>query len=207
MPPSPVWHLHDQRRQGRCCLHTRPLGACRQVTGQHVWLARRCGVALLVSGCGLSASPRIPTMSWDVYADASVCERGPTDIVAMGGDTRHGLFRAGSLRPLVEPSCGPDQRAGAAGIHFSLDIPSGLSGLTGVRARRCKRRTPPVTAEAATNIWKPRQARAGCTSGPSAFRPGAEGASRFLSDDHESHCRSFSGSRSGVAQRGPPGLF
>ncbi|MFQ8735972.1 MAG: hypothetical protein ACLSAH_08045 [Bilophila wadsworthia] len=37
---------------------------------------------------------------------------------------------SGSLRPL-ELGLVPDQRAGATGLHFSLDIPSGLSGLTG----------------------------------------------------------------------------
>ena len=86
-------------------LHTRPLGAYRGVTGQHVRLARRCGVAFAPAAGWPEKYRNTP---WDVYADASVCERGGPDIVVDG----------------ISLSC-----------------------------------------------RKPRRTRAGCTSGPSAFRP------------------------------------
>ena len=75
-------------------LHTRPLGAYRGVTGQHVRLARRCGVAFAPAAGWPEKYRNTP---WDVYADASVCERGGPDIVV---DGILGTGFSGSLRPL-----------------------------------------------------------------------------------------------------------
>ena len=73
-------HLHDGGAEV-LVLHTRPLGAYRGVTGQHVRLARRCGVAFAPAAGWPEKYRNTP---WDVYADASVCERGGPDIVVDG---------------------------------------------------------------------------------------------------------------------------
>ena len=86
-------HLHDGGAEV-LVLHTRPLGAYRGVTGQHVRLARRCGVAFAPAAGWPEKYRNTP---WDVYADASVCERGGPDIVV---DGILGTGFSGSLRPL-----------------------------------------------------------------------------------------------------------
>ena len=86
-------HLHDGGAEV-LVLHTRPLGAYRGVTGQHVRLARRCGLAFAPAAGWPEKYRNTP---WDVYADASVCERGGPDIVV---DGILGTGFSGSLRPL-----------------------------------------------------------------------------------------------------------
>ena len=176
-------HLHDGGAEV-LVLHTRPLGAYRGVTGQHVRLARRCGVAFAPAAGWPEKYRNTP---WDVYADASVCERGGPDIVV---DGILGTGFSGSLRPLELGLVARINALAQRAFIFSLDIPSGLSGLTGRPCPVAVRAHATVTFEAAK---------------PGLVLP--EGASRFLSDDHESHCRSFSGSRSGVAQGDRRGHF
>lgn len=77
---------------------------------------------------------------WDVYADASVCERGGPDIVV---DGILGTGFSGSLRPLELGLVGRINALAQRAFIFSLDIPSGLSGLTGVRAPLPCAPTPP----------------------------------------------------------------
>lgn len=149
-------------------LHTRPLGAYRGVTGQHVRLARRCGVAFAPAAGWPEKYRNTP---WDVYADASVCERGGPDIVV---DGILGTGFSGSLRPLELGLVGRINALAQRAFIFSLDIPSGLSGLTGRPCPVAVRAHATVTFEAAKpalSCRKPRRTRAGCTSGPSAFRP------------------------------------
>lgn len=118
-------------------LHTRPLGAYRGVTGQHVRLARRCGVAFAPAAGWPEKYRNTP---WDVYADASVCERGGPDIVV---DGILGTGFSGSLRPLELGLVARINALAQRAFIFSLDIPSGLSGLTGVRAPSPCAPTPP----------------------------------------------------------------
>ena len=117
-------HLHDGGAEV-LVLHTRPLGAYRGVTGQHVRLARRCGVAFAPAAGWPEKYRNTP---WDVYADASVCERGGPDIVV---DGILGTGFSGSLRPLELGLVARINALAQRAFIFSLDIPSGLSGLTG----------------------------------------------------------------------------
>lgn len=124
-------------------LHTRPLGAYRGVTGQHVRLARRCGVAFAPAAGWPEKYRNTP---WDVYADASVCERGGPDIVV---DGILGTGFSGSLRPLELGLVGRINALAQRAFIFSLDIPSGLSGLTGRPCPVAVRAHATVTFEAA----------------------------------------------------------
>lgn len=124
-------------------LHTRPLGAYRGVTGQHVRLARRCGVAFAPAAGWPEKYRNTP---WDVYADASVCERGGPDIVV---DGILGTGFSGSLRPLELGLVARINALAQRAFIFSLDIPSGLSGLTGRPCPVAVRAHATVTFEAA----------------------------------------------------------
>ena len=186
-------------------LHTRPLGGLPGRDGA----ACAAGPALrrgVCPGCGLARKNTAIRRGMCMPTLPSASGRPGH---RRGRDTRHGLFR----QPQAAGAWagGPDQRAGATGLHFSLDIPSGLSGLTGRPCPVAVRAHATVTFEAAKpGLVLPEAAP---YTGRLHIRPIGipamvrRGASRFLSDDHESHCRSFSGSRSGVAQRGPPGPF
>ena len=197
-------HLHDGGAEV-LVLHTRPLGAYRGVTGQHVRLARRCGVAFAPAAGWPEKYRNTP---WDVYADASVCERGGPDIVV---DGILGTGFSGSLRPLELRAGGPDQRAGATGLHFFSGYPVRPFRID--RASVPRRRARPRHRDLRGGEARPCPAGSRAVHGQAAHPAhrhsgrGAEGASRFLSDDHESHCRSFSGSRSGVAQGDRRGHF
>ena len=135
-------HLHDGGAEV-LVLHTRPLGAYRGVTGQHVRLARRCGVAFAPAAGWPEKYRNTP---WDVYADASVCERGGPDIVV---DGILGTGFSGSLRPLELGLVGRINALAQRAFIFSLDIPSGLSGLTGRPCPVAVRAHATVTFEAA----------------------------------------------------------
>ena len=135
-------HLHDGGAEV-LVLHTRPLGAYRGVTGQHVRLARRCGVAFAPAAGWPEKYRNTP---WDVYADASVCERGGPDIVV---DGILGTGFSGSLRPLELELVGRINALEQRAFIFSLDIPSGLSGLTGRPCPVAVRAHATVTFEAA----------------------------------------------------------
>ena len=135
-------HLHDGGAEV-LVLHTRPLGAYRGVTGQHVRLARRCGVAFAPAAGWPEKYRNTP---WDVYADASVCERGGPDIVV---DGILGTGFSGSLRPLELGLVARINALAQRAFIFSLDIPSGLSGLTGRPCPVAVRAHATVTFEAA----------------------------------------------------------
>ena len=95
-------------------------------------------------GCGLARKYR--NTPWDVYADASVCERGGPDIVV---DGILGTGFSGSLRPLELELVGRINALEQRAFIFSLDIPSGLSGLTGRPCPVAVRAHATVTFEAA----------------------------------------------------------
>lgn len=135
-------HLHDGGAEV-LVLHTRPLGAYRGVTGQHVRLARRCGVAFAPAAGWPEKYRNTP---WDVYADASVCERGGPDVVV---DGILGTGFSGSLRPLELGLVARINALAQRAFIFSLDIPSGLSGLTGRPCPVAVRAHATVTFEAA----------------------------------------------------------
>ena len=135
-------HLHDGGAEV-LVLHTRPLGACRGVTGQHVRLARRCGVPFAPAAGWPEKYRNTP---WDVYADASGCGRGGPDIVV---DGILGTGFSGSLRPLELGLVGRINALAQRAFLFSLDIPSGLSGLTGRPCPVAVRAHATVTFEAA----------------------------------------------------------
>ncbi|MFR3458500.1 MAG: NAD(P)H-hydrate epimerase [Bilophila wadsworthia] len=71
-------HLHDGGAEV-LVLHTRPLGAYRGVTD-----ACAAGPALRRGVAPAAGWPENRNTPWDVYADASVCERGGPDIVVDG---------------------------------------------------------------------------------------------------------------------------
>lgn len=117
-------HLLDQGADV-LVLHTRPLSACRGTTGMHLRLARRCGVPFAPA---MGWPVRYRGTPWDPYADATVCERGGPDIVV---DGLLGTGFSGKLRPLERDLVNHINALRQRAFLFSLDIPSGLSGLTG----------------------------------------------------------------------------
>ena len=102
--------------------------------------------------CGVAFAPaagwpeKYRNTPWDVYADASVCERGGPDIVV---DGILGTGFSGSLRPLELELVGRINALEQRAFIFSLDIPSGLSGLTGRPCPVAVRAHATVTFEAA----------------------------------------------------------
>ena len=167
-------HLHDGRRRGACAAYPAFGGLPgRDGAACAAGPALRRGVC---PGCGLAR--KIPQ-----YAVGCVCRRfrlrAGRPGHRRGRDTRHGLFR----QPQAVRSLGwwPGSTRWRNGPSFFLWISRpGLSGLTGrpcpvaVRAQRHRdlrrRRSPALSCR------KPRRTRAGCTSGPSAFRPWCGGS-------------------------------
>ena len=126
-------HVHDCGASV-LVLHTRPLGACKGVTGLHVRLARRCGVRF-APAAGWPA--RFRGTPWDIaWTDGEAC--GGPDVVV---DGLLGTGFSGSLRSPEMLLVGHINALRSRALVFALDVPSGLSGLTGrpcpvaVRAR------------------------------------------------------------------------
>ena len=99
-------------------VHTRPLRAYRGVSGQHLRLAKRCGV------------PFVPIQAWLSQAGVTNLfkEWLAPDIVV------DGLLGTGFTGVLREAESGYIQwinRLRNTAFLFAIDIPSGLSGLTG----------------------------------------------------------------------------
>ena len=105
-------------------LHTRPLAAYRGVTGQHLRLARRCAVPFGLAAGWPSRYLQSPWAKPDIVVDGLL-----------------GTGFKGSLRPLELGLVRHINQLGEQAFVFALDIPSGLSGLSGrpqpaaVRAR------------------------------------------------------------------------
>ena len=83
---------------------------------------------------------------WDVGAGIAVCERGGPDIVV---DGLLGTGFSGTLRPLETKLVGHINALAQRAFVFSLDIPSGLSGMTGRPCPVAVRAHATVTFEAA----------------------------------------------------------
>lgn len=129
-------HLRDAGAE-TLVLHTRPLGAYRGVAGRHLRLARRCGVVFA------------PAAGWPVRYGGTpwdACGEGGPDIVV---DGLLGTGFAGSLRPLERGLVGRINALSRRAFIFALDIPSGLSGLSGRPSPVAVRAHATVTFEAA----------------------------------------------------------
>ncbi len=124
-------------------LHTRPLSAYRGAAAMHLRLARRCGVPF-APAAGWPA--RYRGTPWDTCADAAVCERGGPELVI---DGLLGTGFSGKLRPLELALVNHINALRQRAFLFSLDIPSGLSGLSGRPAPIAVRAHATVTFEAA----------------------------------------------------------
>ncbi len=133
-------HLHDAGAE-TLVLHTRPLKAYKGTTGRHLRLARACGVSFA------------PASAWPEHFRSTPWHPAFTKTVSPGPDiVVDGLLGtgfSGSLRPkelsLVRTINGLASRA----LILSIDIPSGLSGLTGRPCPEAVRATATVTFEAA----------------------------------------------------------
>ncbi len=135
-------HLHDAGAEV-LVLHSRPLGSYRGVAKKHLWLALHCGVTLAPAA---GWPGRFRDTPWDVGAGVAVCERGGPDIVV---DGLLGTGFSGTLRPLETKLVGYINALAQRAFIFSLDIPSGLSGMTGRPCPVAVRAHATVTFEAA----------------------------------------------------------
>lgn len=135
-------HLHDAGADV-LVLHSRPLGSYRGVAKKHLWLALHCGVTLAPAA---GWPGRFRDTPWDVGAGIAVCERGGPDIVV---DGLLGTGFSGTLRPLETKLVGHINALAQRAFVFSLDIPSGLSGMTGRPCPVAVRAHATVTFEAA----------------------------------------------------------
>lgn len=113
-------------------LHTRPLAAYRGVTARHLALARRCGVPF-----GLAAG-------WPGRYHATPWSQ--PDIVV---DGLLGTGFAGGLRPPLLDLVRHINTLGERAFVLALDVPSGLSGLSGRPCPEAVRARATVTFEAA----------------------------------------------------------
>ena len=134
-------HLHDAGAE-TLVLHTRPLRACRGESAAHVRLARRCGVAF-APAAGWPA--RYRNTPWDAGTEAGDGGSGP-DIEV---DGLLGTGFSGTLRPLEMGLVARINGLAGRAFIFSLDIPSGLSGLSGRPSPVAVRAHATVTFEAA----------------------------------------------------------
>lgn len=162
-----------RRRRGACAAYPAFGGLPgRDGTACAAGPALRRGVC---PGCGLAR--KIPQ-----YAVGCVCRRfrlrAGRPGHRRGRDTRHGLFR----QPQAAGAWagGPDQRAGATGLHFFSGYPVRPFRIdrASVPRRRARPRHRDLRGRRspALSCRKPRRTRAGCTSGPSAFRPWCGGS-------------------------------
>ncbi len=133
-------HLHDAGAE-TLVLHTRPLKAYRGTAGRHLRLAKACGVTF-ASASGWPE--RFRATPWDP-SFTGIPNSGP-DIVVDGllGTGFSGTLRQKELT-LVRSINGLASRA----LILAIDIPSGLSGLTGQPCPEAVRATATVTFEAA----------------------------------------------------------
>lgn len=121
-------HLFDAGANVRV-LHTRPLASYRGVTGQHLRLARRCGVRFEPVGRWFpQPSPSETAPSSSTRLKSGALPGSEPDILI---DGLLGTGFSGSLRPLEQHLVNVINRLAVRAKVFSLDIPSGLSGLTG----------------------------------------------------------------------------
>lgn len=133
-------HLLDQGATV-LVLHTRPLTACRGAARLHLRLARRCGV-VFAPAAGWPV--RYRNTPWDLSSPET--EHGGPDIVV------DGLLGTGFSGALRQPEADLIARINALASRaflFSIDIPSGLSGLTGRPCPVAVRAHATVTFEAA----------------------------------------------------------
>lgn len=128
-------HLLDAGSQVMV-VHTRPAAAYRGVTGQHLRLARRCGLRL------------VPAASWPgrFRRNADLTPWLQPDVVI---DGLLGTGFSGQLRPLELHLVRDINRFRDTAFILALDIPSGLSGLTGRACPEAVRAHATVTFEAA----------------------------------------------------------
>ena len=117
-------------------LHTRPLGACRGTAGKHVRLARKAGVSFAPAA---GWPERFRGTEWDPLS------AGPQIVVdGLLGTGFHGQLRErelGLIRAMNDLS--------RTAFLYALDIPSGLSGLTGKPLPEAVRARLTVTFQAA----------------------------------------------------------
>lgn len=106
-------HLHDAGAEVMV-LHTRPLGSYKGCTGQHLRLARNCGVQFL------------PVAAWPSRFRDSAWLR--PDVVV---DGLLGTGFGGALRDLEAGLVEQINQLGQRAFVLALDIPSGLDGMTG----------------------------------------------------------------------------
>ena len=113
-------------------LHSRPLAAYRGVTGQHLRLARRCGVPFQL------------VASWPTRFAATAWMR-PHIVV----DGLLGTGFSGTVRPFEAEIIRHINLLGEHAFVFALDIPSGLSGFMGQPLPEAVKADATVTFEAA----------------------------------------------------------
>ncbi len=109
-------HLQDEGAEV-LVVHTRPLSTCRGAAGRHVRLARRCGVRFA------------PAASW--AAGRNNPESAPWQQPDLVIDGLLGTGFSGNLRPPVSDLIREINELRGRALILALDIPSGLSGLTG----------------------------------------------------------------------------
>lgn len=120
-------HLLDAGASVRV-LHTRPLASYRGVTGQHLRLARRCGVVFEPVGRWFpQPSSSEADMTSPQLRSCALLGAEPDILI----DGLLGTGFSGNLRPLEQHLVNVINKFAARTQVFSLDIPSGLSGLTG----------------------------------------------------------------------------
>ena len=110
-------------------VHTRPLGAAKGDAGRYLRLARRCGV------------PFLPVRRWLTTFRQTV-----PDLII---DGLLGTGFGGTLRQLERVCVQAVNELAARTPVVAIDIPSGLSGLTGLPSPEAVRATLTVTFEAA----------------------------------------------------------
>lgn len=129
-------HLHDAGHLVLVC-HTHPLGRMRGAAKAHCLLAKRCGVPFTLvdaneKGVGLHKSWRSFTEQSQIIVDALL-----------------GTGFNGELRERERALVAHINSLAARAVIFSLDIPSGLDGLTGLPRPEAVRAHATVTFEAA----------------------------------------------------------
>ena len=121
-------HLLDEGARP-LVIHTRPLGAARGDAGRYLRLARRCGV------------PFLPVRRW-----LHTFRQTVPDLLV---DGLLGTGFGGALRPLELSCVRAVNELAAKTPVVAIDIPSGLSGLTGLPGPEAVRAALTVTFEAA----------------------------------------------------------
>ncbi len=128
-------HLQDEGAEV-LVVHTRPLSTCRGAAGRHVRLARRCGVRFVPAASRAAAVRNNPELApW----------RRPDLVI----DGLLGTGFSGTLRPPVSELVREINELRDRAFILALDIPSGLSGLTGRPCPDAVRAHATVTFEAA----------------------------------------------------------